>query len=194
MKSVTIARNYAEALLLAAEAGGKSGGGREIVEQYGRLLEAVAGAIRADERIAVALDSPRVSKATKSAVLARALEGIATPEFVRFLQAVVRRGRQGLLAEISQEYQGLVDLRLNRVHAGVTLEYRGRGIARELIRAGERHIAERLTAVLQKEVRTHFRTDGGILGGVVVRIGDRVYDGSLKRKLAVLRRRMLTGE
>ena len=48
--------------------------------------------------------------------------------------------------------------------------------------------------MLQKEVRTHFRTDGGILGGVVVRIGDRVYDGSLKRKLAVLRRRMLTGE
>ncbi len=187
MKSVTIARNYAEALLLAAEAGGKSGGGREIVEQYGRLLEAVAGAIRADERIAVALDSPRVSKATKSAVLARALEGIATPEFVRFLQAVVRRGRQGLLAEISQEYQGLVDLRLNRVHAGVTL-------ARDPDDRLERDIAERLTAVLQKEVRTHFRTDGGILGGVVVRIGDRVYDGSLKRKLAVLRRRMLTGE
>jgi len=106
---------------------------------------------------------------------------------VRFLQAVVRRGRQGLLAEISQEYQGLVDLRLNRVHAGVTL-------ARDPDDLLEREIAERLTAVLHKEVRTHFRTDRGILGGVVVHIGDRIYDGSLKRKLAVLRRRMLTGE
>jgi len=185
VKSVTIARNYAAALLLAAE--GADRGGRDTVEGYGRLLEAVAGAIRADERIAVALDSPRVSKATKSAVLARALEGIATPEFVRFLQAVVRRGRQGLLAEISQEYQGLVDLRLNRVHAGVTL-------ARDPDDRLEGEIAERLSAVLHKEVRTHFRTDGGILGGIVVRIGDRIYDGSLKRKLAVLRRRMLTGE
>jgi len=100
---------------------------------------------------------------------------------------VVRRGRQGLLAEISQEYQGLVDLRLNRVHAGVTL-------ARDPDDRLEGEIAERLSAVLHKEVRTHFRTDGGILGGIVVRIGDRIYDGSLKRKLAVLRRRMLTGE
>ena len=182
MKSATVARNYAQALLLAAEAHGMAA-----VERYGQLMEAVAGAVQADERISVALESPRVSKAVKAALLERALEEVAPPEFVRFLQAVVRRGRQGLLAEISQEYQGLVDLRLNRVHAGVTL-------ARDPDDRLEGEIAERLSAALHKEVRTHFRTDGGILGGIVVRIGDRIYDGSLKRKLAVLRRRMLTGE
>src|SRR2546429_5709900 len=111
VKSVTIARNYAQALLLAAE--GAARGGRETVEQYGRLLEAVAGAIRADERIAVALDSPPVSKATKGALLARALEGIAPLEFVRFLQAGVRRGRHGLPAQSSHEYHGFVGLRAN---------------------------------------------------------------------------------
>ena len=116
MKSITIARNYAEALLLAAEAGSKGA-----VELYGRLMDAVAGAVQADERIAVALDSPRVAKATKAALLERALGDVTPPEFVRFLQAVVRRGRQGLLAEIAQQYQGLVDVKLNRVHAGVTL-------------------------------------------------------------------------
>jgi len=182
VKSTTVARNYAQALLLAAEAHGMAA-----IERYGQLMDAVAGAVQAGERIAVALESPRVSKAVKAALLERALEELAPPEFVRFLQAVVRRGRQGLLAEISQEYQGLVDLRLNRVHAGVTL-------ARDPDDRLEGEIAERLSAVLHKEVRTHFRTDGGILGGIVVRIGDRIYDGSLKRKLAVLRRRMLTGE
>ena len=116
MKTTTIARNYAEALFLAGEAVGG-----DVVERYGRLLDVVAGAIQADERIAVALDSPRVAKATKSALLARALGGVAAPEFVRFLQAVVRRGRQGLFAEIAHEYQALVDVKLNRVHAGVTL-------------------------------------------------------------------------
>jgi len=182
VKSTTVARNYAEALLLAGEAKGG-----DAVERYGQLLDAVAGAIQADQRIAIALDSPRVAKATKSALLERALEDVAPPEFVRFLQAVVRRGRQGLLAEIAQEYQGLVDVKLNRVHAGVTL-------AREPDARLEREITERLTAALRKEVRAHFRADGGILGGVVVRVGDRIYDGSLRRKLAVLRRRMLTGE
>ncbi|HVH69031.1 MAG TPA: hypothetical protein VM716_14275, partial [Gemmatimonadales bacterium] len=63
MKSTTVARNYAEALLLAAEA--RDGGGEPAMERYGRLLDGVAGAVAADERIAVALESPRVSKTAK---------------------------------------------------------------------------------------------------------------------------------
>jgi len=182
VKSITIARNYAEALLLAAEAGDTGA-----VELYGRLMDAVAGAVQADERIAVALDSPRVAKATKSALLERALGDVTPPEFVRFLQAVVRRGRQGLFGEIAHEYQALVDLKLDRVHAGVVL-------VEEPDARLEKQIVERLTAAIGKDVRAHFRAERAIIGGVVVRVGDRVYDGSLKRKLAVLRRRMLTGE
>jgi F-type H+-transporting ATPase subunit delta len=182
VKSITIARNYAEALLLAAEAGDQ-----DAVELFGRLMDAVAGAVGADERIAVALDSPRVAKATKGALLERALADVAPPEFVRFLQAVVRRGRQGLLGEIAQEYQVLVDLKLDRVHAGVVL-------VEEPDARLQKQIVERLTAALGKDVRAHFRTERGIIGGVVVRVGDRVYDGSLKRKLTVLRRKMLTGD
>jgi F-type H+-transporting ATPase subunit delta len=180
LKQTTIARNYAEALLEAGEASSH-------VERYGQLMDAVAGAVAADERIAAVLESPRVAKGVKSRLLAEALEGAAAPEFVRFLQAVVRRGRQGLLGEIAQEYEALVDLKENRVHAGVAL-------AREADEALRRQIVQRLTHVLGKEVRAHFRTDTGLLGGVLVRVGDRVYDGSLKRRLAMLRRRMLTGE
>ncbi len=182
MKSSTIARNYAEALLLAAEAQGTGA-----IERYGRFMEALAGAVQADERISVALESPRVSKAVKAALLERALGDLAPPEFVRFLQAVVRRGRQGLLAEIAQQYDGRVDVKLNRVHAGVTLlEEPDARLQKELI--------ERLTRAIGKEVRAHFRADRGILGGVVVRVGDRIYDGSVRRKLAALRRRLLSGE
>src|SRR5947208_16604705 len=92
-----------------------------VVERYGQLVEAVAGAVQADEGISVALESPRVSKAVKAALLERVLEEVAPPELVRFLQAVVWRGRQGLLGEIAQQYQALVDVKRNRVHAGVTL-------------------------------------------------------------------------
>jgi F-type H+-transporting ATPase subunit delta len=186
VKSVTIARNYAEALLLAAEAAGGAGAEDE-VERYGRLIEAVAGAIQADPRVAVVLDSPRVAKAAKGRLLEEALRGAAPAPFIRFLQAVVRRGRQGLIGEIAQQYQALLDLKLNRVHAGVTLRA-------EPDDGLEREIAERLARGLRKEVRTHFRADRRILGGVIVRVGDRVFDGSLRRKLTVLRRRMLTGE
>lgn len=180
MKSTTVARNYAEALLAAAEGPGR-------VDEFGRLMEAVAGAIAADETIAIVLDSPRVNKAVKARILSEAFSGTAPVEFVRFLQAVVRRGRQGLLGEIAQQYQALVDVRENRVHAGVTLTKAPDDTL-------QRQIVERLVKALGKDVRAHFRADDGILGGVVVRVGDRVYDGSLKRRLNVLKRRMLTGE
>ena len=182
MKNAVVARNYAEALLLAAEMRGAAE-----IERYGRLMDAVAGAVRADERIAVVLESPRVSKATKAALLARALGDLAPAEFVKFLQAVVRRGRQGLLEEMAQQYQVLVDLKLDRVHAGVTLTEEPDARIGKLI-------IERLSTAIGKDVRAHFRADRGILGGVVVRVGDRIYDGSIRRKLAVLRRKMLAGE
>lgn len=180
MKSTTVAKNYAEALLTAAGTGGR-------VELFGRLMDAVAGAVAADVTIAVVLESPRVAKPVKAKLLADALEGAAPIEFVRFLQAVIRRGRQGLLGEISQQYQSLVDIKENRVHAGVTLTAAPDDQLQQ-------QIVDRLTKVLGKEVRAHFRSDGGILGGVIVRVGDRVYDGSLKRRLSLLKRRMLTGE
>ena len=174
MKSVTIARNYAEALFAAGD-------------KFGDVLDAVAGAIQADERIAITLDSPRVSKSAKAKLLERALKDEVPPEFVRFLQAVVRRGRQGLLTEIAQEYQVLLDQKLNRVHAGVTL-------AQDPDSRTEKQVVERLAKALGREVRAYFRSDPGILGGVVVRVGDRIYDGSVRRRLTALQRRMLTGE
>ena len=174
MKSITVARNYAEALFAAGD-------------QYGEVLDAVAGAIQSDERIGTALESPRVSKAAKAKILERALKGQAPKEFVRFLQAVVRRGRQGLFAEIAQEYQVLLDQKLDRVHAGVTL-------SEEPDAKTQKQVVDRLTKALGREVRAYFRTDPRILGGVVVRVGDRILDGSVRRRLTAVQRRMLTGE
>ncbi len=68
MKNVTIARNYAQALFAAAEAKGKA-------PLFGGLIDAVAGAVAADERIAVVLESPRVAKGVKAQILERALRG-----------------------------------------------------------------------------------------------------------------------
>jgi len=174
VKSVTIARNYAEALFAAGD-------------QYGPLIDAVGAAVQADEQVAAVLASPRVSKAAKGQLLERALKGEAPDEFVRFLQAVVRRGRQGLLGEIAQEYQGLLDEKLNRVHAGVTR-------ASEADARTQKQVVDRLAKALGLEVRAFFRNDPRILGGVIVRIGDRIYDGSVRRRLTALQRRMLTGE
>ncbi len=177
MREPTIARNYAEALFMAGEHSGQT-------EGFAVLLEALAGAIAADERIQIALDSPRVPKRKKSVVLRRALEAHAPETFLRFLDAVVRRGRQGMFQTIAREYQALVDVKFNRVHAGVVLARRPDEVFEEEIRS-------RLSEILAKEVIPHIREDRNIIGGIVVRIGDRVMDGSLRTKLKRLRRHML---
>lgn len=177
MRDPTIARNYAQALLEAAERRGEA-------ERYAALIEAVAGVLEADARIRAVLDSPRVAKEVKQRVLERALAGRAPEPFIRFLAAVVKRGRQGLLPAISREYHLLLDHKLNRVHAGVVL-------ARAPDQALLEQIRRRLSAAIGKEVIPHVREDPRILGGIIVRVGDRVMDGSLRRKMMQLRRQML---
>jgi len=179
LREPTIARNYAEALFTSGEKAG-------VTERYAQLLEAVAGAIAADEKIQAVLETPQVSKPQKQAILAKALEGRAPEPFIRFLGAIIRRGRQGIIAGISREYLALVDVKMDRVHAGVV-------IAREPEEKLKKEIGKRLSEVFGKAVIPHFRTDRAILGGVVVRVGDQVMDGSLRRKLVALRRQMLGG-
>ncbi|HXV87368.1 MAG TPA: ATP synthase F1 subunit delta [Gemmatimonadales bacterium] len=179
MREPTIARNYAGALFAAAERTGDT-------VRFADLLESVAGAISADERIRLVLASPRTAKEQKRALLRQALTGRAPEPFLRFLDAVIRRGRQDILGAISREYAALVDVKLNRVHAGVTL-------AREPDRALVADIQRRLSELTGKEVVPHVRTDPRILGGVIVRIGDRIMDGSVRRRMLALRRHMLGG-
>jgi F-type H+-transporting ATPase subunit delta len=177
VREPTIARNYAEALFEAGEHAGQT-------EHFADLLEAVAGAIEGDHRIYVVLDSPQVPKAAKEGLLAAALRGRAPEPFIRFLGAVVRRGRQGLIPGINVAYHGLLDQKLQRVHAGVVL-------ARKPDRRLLAEITRRLSAAVRKEVIVHAREDPRIMGGVIVRIGDRVMDGSVRRKMLQLRKQML---
>ncbi len=178
MRAETIARNYAEALFELGEKSGRT-------DQYVDLLDAVAAGIAAAPRVTATLSSPRVTKAAKAGLLAKALPE-APREFVLFLQAVVKRGRQGLFGEISNELQGLVDHKLNRVRAAVT-------VARPADEALRQAIAARLTAVMGKQVLPHFHEDAGLMGGMVVRVGNRVFDGSVKRRMTLLRRQLLAG-
>jgi F-type H+-transporting ATPase subunit delta len=173
----TIARNYAEALFELGEKSGQT-------ELYADLLDAVAAAIEAEPAVQAVMMSPRVTKPAKSKLLDAALPE-APREFVLFLQAVVKRGRQALFRLIANEFMALLDVRMNRVRAGVTL-------AQEPDEKMRQAIASGLRDALQKEVIPSYRIDPEILGGIVVRVGDRVFDGSVRRRATKLRRLLLS--
>ncbi|HET9275105.1 MAG TPA: ATP synthase F1 subunit delta [Gemmatimonadales bacterium] len=178
MRSTTIARNYAEALF---ELGERSG----TTDRYAELIDAVAGAVETTPEVQGVLMSPRVPKAAKIRLLGAALKG-SPREFVLFLQALLKRRRQRLLREISTEYQALLDVKHNRLRAGVTL-------ARPADPGLQREIQEALSRELGKEVIAAFHADPEILGGTVVRIGERIHDGSVRRRMTKLRRQLISG-
>ena len=64
-------------------------------------------------------------------------------------------------------------------------------VAREADDADRELIVTQLSRVLGKQVVPHFHVNSSILGGVIVRVGDTVLDGSVRRRLATLRSRML---
>jgi F-type H+-transporting ATPase subunit delta len=176
VRSVTIARNYAETLYELGERSGRT-------EAYGETLEAVAAVLQTIPAVADMLMSPRVPKSEKSRIIGAGLKD-APREFVLFLQAVVRRGRGLLLPEIASQYSVLMDVKFNRLRAGVTLARPADETLRQSIEAG-------LSRALGKQVIASFGVDPQILGGAVVRVGERVYDGSVRRRLTRLRRQLL---
>jgi F-type H+-transporting ATPase subunit delta len=89
-----------------------------------------------------------------------------------------------LIPAIAASYHDLLDEVEGRVHAAVT-------VAREPDEADRAAVTQHLAKSLGKEVVPHFSVNPALLGGVVVRVGDTVLDGSVRRRLATLRARML---
>ena len=178
MRQTTIARNYAEALLELAKRA-------KDLRGWGTLIQSIADAMGRDQTLRAFLQTPRIDAATKNGVLRKALVDRAPSTFVRFVESVVTHRRQMLIPEISQEYMDLVDAAENRMHANVT-------VAREADDKTRQLIAERLSRVFNKTVVPHLTVDERIIGGLVVRVGDTVMDGSVRRKLGTLRSRMLS--
>jgi len=177
MRDATIARNYAETLLaLATKA--------EDLRGWGKTITELAAAMDQDATLRLFLESPRVSGAEKSRVLGQAFQDRMPRLMVRFLQSLVKHRRQMLIPEIAREYLDLVDQAEGRMHARVT-------VAREASEAEVKDIASQLSRLFGKDVVPHMAVDPSIIGGVVVNVGDTVLDGSVRKRLATMRRRML---
>lgn len=177
MSRTAVVRNYAEALLELAARDGEE-------ERYGGLMAEVAAFYREEDDVRRFLQTPRITLEQKKEALREAFDDRAPEPFVRFLLLALDKGRQGLLPDLYAAYRELLDEREGRIRATVTLtEAPGDGL--------EERIRQGLSEAVGRDVLPHFRVDESIVGGIVVRMGDRVMDGSLRRRLTDLKRGML---
>jgi F-type H+-transporting ATPase subunit delta len=178
MRDETVARSYAQTLFGLASR-------HEGAERYQAGIESVARLLDENAAFRTFLETPRIPLAEKKKVVREAF-GTALPRpLVNFLLVVLDKRRQRLLRAIAREYHDLVDAHLNRVHAEVT-------VARPLDEQSLRTVMERLTRLLGRTAIPHVRVKPEILGGIVVRTGDTIYDGSLRRRLEDMKRTLLS--
>lgn len=180
MRDATIAHAYAEALYALGER-------HQAHDAYAAAFHHLAAIIERESLVRLFLESPKIDAVERKAVLERALQGRVPPLFLNFLLVVLDKRRQRLLPEIAREYDALLDERAGRLHVRVTL-------AREPDERTEEDLRAELTRILRKTVIPHVHVDPRILGGLVVHYGDKVMDGSLRRRLLVMRRRLLRAE
>jgi F-type H+-transporting ATPase subunit delta len=114
--------------------------------------------------------------------------GSALPTHVlNFVLVTIDKRRQRLLREISRQYQAMLDDHLGRAHVEVTLARAADDATREVITA-------RLSSALGKQAIPHIRVKPEIIGGLIVRTADTIFDGSVRRRLEGMRRRLLHAE
>ena len=176
MRANIIARIYAETLLRLAER-------ERAVEEIDAGAAVLAALLAEDGRFARFLAAPQIAAAAKRAVVERALGERLPPALVKFLRLVIDKHREPMLGEILDAWRQLQDVRANRMTATLVTAVTVDDAMREGVRVA-------LEGVTGKHVVLDTRVDPALLGGVVIRFGDTVVDGSIKSRLAALRHRL----
>jgi F-type H+-transporting ATPase subunit delta len=161
---------YAKALLGATE---KAGNSEQVLSELDSVMRDVLPAL---PRLRALLVSPRIPASAKESVLDKTFGGRMTSQLLHFLKVVSRHGRMDCLGAIhATAHQQFNDLR-GRVAVSVRTATPLDDTLREQIR-------ERLSQALRREVVLDCHVDASLIGGMLIRVGDTVYDSSIVNRL-----------
>ncbi|HEX3869536.1 MAG TPA: ATP synthase F1 subunit delta [Pirellulales bacterium] len=174
-----VAAVYAQALFAAAE---KQGVTDEVLAQLDSLVVDVLEKIPAVPKM---LASGMIGADAKVAMFDRVFKGRMHPVLLDFMKVLARHERGGFLRAIRRAMHDLYDASRGRVRVRVTT-------ATPLDKESSQKIAAQLRSALKAEPILDARVDPEVIGGVIFRVGDTVYDGSVSAQLEAVRRQMIT--
>jgi F-type H+-transporting ATPase subunit delta len=173
-----VGRVYAEALFRASE---KANQTAEVLADLEALVNEV---FRQDPGLELFLATPAISTERKAATIERAFAGRAADSFTRFLLVLNAHGRLDMLRAIAQAFRSQYD----RSTGHVLVHVRS---AVPLIDAERERLREDIRAVGQREPVLQETVDPTILGGLIVRVRDWVYDASVRTRLQNLQNQLI---
>lgn len=172
-----LVQGYARALFSVAEAEGSLDDVEDELFRFARTVEV-------NSRLRDALTDPALPPERKKSVVTQLLGGKASPHTVGLLGFLVEQGRAKDLPKI---INALVELASERRRTAVA-EVR---TAVPLSPEQRERLAEALNRATGKEVDLKVLVDPSVLGGVIARVGDEVFDGTIRRKLELARERLV---
>jgi F-type H+-transporting ATPase subunit delta len=141
-------------------------------------------ALAESTELANALESPAVTRSRKRAVIARLGQSLGISRVANnFLFVLIDHRRMAELSGIIAAFEKLVDERLGILQVEVTS-------AQQLKQPQQDDLVQQLVAMTGKKIVLDLRTDPDLLGGLVVRLGSTVYDGSVQGQLEALGREL----
>ena len=170
----SIAATYAKALLATTEKSAATDGALD------QLQSLVRDVMESQPRFVAALSSPRLATDEKVGLIDRTLGGRVMPTVLNFLKVVARHGRFGMLPAIVRSYRKLVNEKAGRAEVLVRT-------ATPLPDDLRGNVVAALESRLGKQIDLQTEIDPSLIGGMVIRVGDTVFDGSIANRLERLR-------
>ncbi len=178
MSSLIASRRYASALLSAAEEG-------NFLDLIVKELQVIKEVLENSRDLVHALRSPLVKGDKKIHILEEIFRDSIGEKMFLFLKLVARKKRAGLLPEIIDEFQILLDEKRGVINVDITSAVQ---LSDE--QAGE--LVMKLAAFTGKKIRPRMLVNEQFIGGVAVKIGDTIYDGTISHQLQLLRRTLVS--
>lgn len=180
MTSSVVVNRYANALadvVVSPSAGIEASAAVEQLKSFGAVVEG-------SSELRIVLASPAVSSARKRLVIRRLADTMSLHRVIKnFLLVLTDHRRAGALTEVIDAFDIVLDERLGYLRAEVSS-------ASELAEAQKDQLAVELARLASSKVRMKFSLDPSLIGGVTAKVGSKVYDGSVRGQLAVLRQRL----
>ncbi len=128
--------------------------------------------------------NPKIPPAIKISILGSALGDKLSPIVLNLLVMLIEKRRQGILPDIADRYSELTDTVRGVEHAEIV-------VARPIPPDLQKQLLDAVQRFSARDVEVSIKVNPSILGGVQVRMGDRVIDGSLKSRFEAMRQAML---
>jgi F-type H+-transporting ATPase subunit delta len=179
MAETKVSSRYANSLLdLTSE--------KNNLDEISKDMELIQTAVRSSSELKNLLESPVIKPEVKQSILNEIFKNKISGDTLNFVKFIVDKNRESFLGSIIEKFLEFRDEKLGVVRVEVKTSFDFTNEQKEKLR-------RKIESILNKKAYLNFIVDKTIVGGFIAKVGDTVYDASIKHQLELLRKEFLKG-